>query len=225
MHKVNELYGKQVINQSTGERVAAVRDVVLDPDARRIVALVVSDGMWSKEERVIRWDTVTSIGDFVIAEGTQPFAVIDEDTEVADLRKQAHKITGTMILSSTGERMGTIGDMFYDESGAIAGYSIKQGIIGSSDEAPFLAAEQVQAVGKDAVIANVSDLAALRTTELLADVPQEPAEHVRDPATVELQERVVGEPPDLLEDTRYDPVDPPADAPAKPLPGKQRQLE
>lgn len=222
MHKVNDLYGKQVINQSTGERVAAVRDVVLDADARRIVALVVGDGMWSKEERVIRWDTITSIGDYVIAEGSQPFAVIDEDAEVADLRKQAHQITGTMIVSSTGERLGAAGDMFYDESGAIAGYAIKQGIMGNSDDAPFLAAEQIQAVGKDAIIANVSDLAALHTAELLAAIPEEPSvEESRNPARVEQRERVVGDPP---EETRYDPVEPPADGPAKPLPVERRDL-
>jgi uncharacterized protein YrrD len=201
MRKVNELYGKQVINQASGEKVAAVRDIIMSDDSRQIIALVVGDGMWANDERVVRWETVISVGDFVIVEGTTPFAPLTEDAEIHELRKQSNKITGTMVVTSTGEKLGTIGDMFFNNRGQITGYSIKQGMMGSSED-PFLPAEQVQVIGKDAVIATSSELTSMKNVDL-SDVPQEPAPSARHGATTrelptptdrELREHALGDP-------------------------------
>jgi uncharacterized protein YrrD len=198
MQKVNDLYNKLVINQSTGEKVASVRDVVLSGDARRIVALVVGDGMWSNEERVIRWHAVTSVGDYVIVEGTTPFASVDEDVEVAELRKQAHQITGTMVVSTTGDRLGTVGDMFFNDRGEIVGYTIKQGMLGTSSDAGFLKAVDIQVVGKDAVIAATTDLRTMRDVERMANEPLQSAGEFREPGTPDLRERSMGDPREPL---------------------------
>jgi uncharacterized protein YrrD len=220
MHKVNDMYGKEVINQSTGERVAAMRDVILSDDARRIVAVGVGGGMWSKEERSVRWETVTSVGDFVIADGSEPFPIVDEDATIAELRKQANQITGTMILSSSGERLGTVGDMYYEQDGTVSGYSIKQGILDSSRDAPFLPAEHIQVVGKDAIIANVNDLTLLHGIEPTDETAHEPdADRFREPTRLHeppvsgQRERAVGKPAERIDSTRYDPVDVPAEVP------------
>jgi sporulation protein YlmC with PRC-barrel domain len=158
MHKVNELYGKQVINQATGEGVAGVRDVVLSADAQRIVALVVGGGAWSSDEQVIRWDKIVSIGEYVIVESVEPFAATGKDMEIADLREQAHRITGKTVISSSGERVGTVGDMFFDDRGTIVGYEIKQGGMFGGGSNPILPAQHVRSVGKDAVIADQAEL-------------------------------------------------------------------
>jgi sporulation protein YlmC with PRC-barrel domain len=157
MHKVNELYSKKVINQTNGEGVAAVSDIVLSADAQRIVALVVGGGAFSGDEQVIRWDKIISIGEYVIVDGVEPFAATGEDMKIADLREQAHQITGKVVISSSGERVGTVGDMFFDDGGRIVGYEIKQGgIFGGSN--PILPAEFVHSVGKDAIIAERAEL-------------------------------------------------------------------
>jgi sporulation protein YlmC with PRC-barrel domain len=220
MQKVNDLYSKQVINQSTGERVASVRDVVLSADARRIVALVVGEGMWSNDERVVPWELVRSIGDYVIVESATPFAGLDDDAEVAELRKQAHRITDKMVVSDTGERLGSIGDMFFDNNGQIIGYSVKQGMLGSSGDAPFLPAEQVQVIGKDAIIATDSDLGTLADVEQMGDVPQEPIPDGMDErATRDLRERSADEPyrqREPMPDTPRDQYSPVVDVPRMP---------
>jgi uncharacterized protein YrrD len=202
MRKVNDLYGKQVINQATGEKVASIRDIVLSDDARRISALVVGDGMWANDERAIRWDSVISTGDFVIVQGAEPFAPVAEDTEIEGLRKQSNQITGTMVVTTAGERLGTIGDMFFDTRGQIIGYSIKQGMMSGSDD-PFLPAEQVQVVGKDAVIATSGELMSMKNVDFLDDTPQDPipsadpgatTRELRKPTDEELREHALGEP-------------------------------
>ena len=109
MQKVNDLFGKQVINQSNGRRESTVRDVVLNNDGQRIVALVVGDGGWSNDEQVIHWEAIRAVGDYVIVEGLQPFASLDEDPEVVDLRKQARVEKQFATADTIRDQLKTLG--------------------------------------------------------------------------------------------------------------------
>lgn len=159
LNKVNDLHGKTVINQSTGERIATVSDVVLSRDARRIVALVVGGGLLSNDERVIPWSGVHSVGDYVIFEGHEQLPSAHEDAEIDELRKDAHRITGKTVIGANGERLGTVGDMYYDAGGTIVGIDVRRGgVFPGSGDTMFLRGEHIQTIGKDAVIVSVSDL-------------------------------------------------------------------
>ncbi len=164
MQKINDLFGKRVINQATGDSIATVRDVVLSSDARSIIALVI-DGGRSAPNQVVRWNAVVSIGEFVIVDGTRPFMVIDEDTEVTELRQSSEQITGKTIISATGEKVGVVGDILFDPRGQLVGYTLKQGMFNNSQEAQILPAEYIRAIGKDAIIAESADLRSLSAFE------------------------------------------------------------
>ena len=41
MRRVNELFGKEVVSQTSGEKQGTVQDIVFDEDASNIVALLV----------------------------------------------------------------------------------------------------------------------------------------------------------------------------------------
>jgi sporulation protein YlmC with PRC-barrel domain len=159
MQKINDLFGKRVVDLTTGDPVATVGDVVLSADGHRIVALIAGGGAFSSgDEHVIRWDCVRSIGEYVIVESATPFATVGDDAEVAELRKQAHKITGKTVISTTGEQIGTVGDMIFNDRGDVVGYTIRQGggLLGGANG--MLPAQQVQAVGKDAIIVATAEL-------------------------------------------------------------------
>ena len=110
MQKMNELYGKRVISQITGDEVATVREVVLDPEARQIEALIISSGR-SGDEHVVRMGQILGMGEFIVVDGTRPFEPSARDPEIVKLRKGADQITGKKIMSTTGEQFGTVGDM------------------------------------------------------------------------------------------------------------------
>ncbi len=158
MLKARDLIGKEVVNQATGERLAQVSDLILDRDARRIVALLVDGGGWFGDAKVMRWSNVVSIGDVIIAHGDNPVIIARDDAEVSDLINQDTRITGTTIISDGGERIGTVGDVYIDDAGEVVGYEVSQGLMNDWSGRKFLTADQVQAVGKDAIIANTSDL-------------------------------------------------------------------
>jgi uncharacterized protein YrrD len=159
MQKMNELFGKRVISQLTGDQVAVVRDVVLDREARHIVALILTNEH-SSDEQVVRIEQILGMGEFIVVDGARPFQSSASDAEIIELRKSAEQITGKKIISATGEQFGTVSDMYFGRNGVIVGFELKRGPFGGS-EPQVIRATDVQAVGKDAVIARTNQPIAL----------------------------------------------------------------
>lgn len=166
MQKVNQLFNKEVINQVTGEKLGTVQDVVLDTSLRSVVALMFGKTGLFQQANVARWKAVTSIGDVVVLQATTPFPLLSEEPEIVDLKKQAISITGTPVINANGESLGTVSDIFINERGEVTGYAVKPGVL---HKPMLLAAEHVQASGKDAIIATATELSDL--TESEPDVP------------------------------------------------------
>ena len=165
MHKVNDLFGTEVISQATGDRIAPVRDVVLDADMRQIAALVLGPGGLFSDERVVRWREIISLGDVIVVAGSTPLPTIKQDTEVAELQKQAVRITGVAVITASGERLGTVGDIGFDDQGRVLGYEINHGVLSGLLGQKFLPSESVRTVGKDAIIATVTELHSVKEFE------------------------------------------------------------
>jgi sporulation protein YlmC with PRC-barrel domain len=67
IQRVNELFGKEVVSQTSGEKQGTVRDIIFDEDASNIVALMV--GGIVGRGRALRWTSVASVGDVVVLGG------------------------------------------------------------------------------------------------------------------------------------------------------------
>lgn len=161
MQKMNELFGKRVISQLTGEQIATVREVVLDPEARQIVALIISGGR-SSGEQVVRMGQILGMGEYLVVDTARPLQPSAGDAEIVELRKGAEQITGKKLMSASGEQFGTVGDMYLNRRGAIVGFELKHGRF-SGGEPQVIRAADIQAVGKDAVIARTSQPIPLST--------------------------------------------------------------
>ncbi len=155
MQKINQFFGKDVINQASGEKIASVHDVVLDHDLSRIVALLIRGSGLFADTHVVRWNVIISVGDVVVVSIDPPLPNLKDDVEVSELAKNAHRITGTSVISDKGEQLGSIGDIFVNEQGQVIGYEVKQGMLHSNR---YLAIENVQATGRDAIISRITEL-------------------------------------------------------------------
>lgn len=172
-YKVNDLLGKAVINQTSGERLAKVSDVVFAEDMQAAIALLISGGGLFSQPLVIRWGAVQSIGDVIVAQSAAAFPKLSDDTLISGLREQNTKISGTPLIGTDGQRAGTITDTLINERGQVVGYEVDPGglFIGRK----FLPAAHVQKVGKDALIATDTTLQSLKDTA--AEVGDTPSEH------------------------------------------------
>lgn len=90
--------------------------------------------------------------------------------EVAGLISQDPRITGVTIVSDTGEKVGTVGDLLIDDRGVVQGYEVKQGLIRLAGH-KFLPVDQIQAVGPDAVIAATTEQPSVKEVRREADEP------------------------------------------------------
>ncbi len=163
MQRVNELFGKEVISQSSGERQGTVQDVVFDEEARNIVALLV--GGLVGRNRVVSWSSVEGVGELVVIEGEESLAKLGDDPEVADLREAGHKITGTDIFTEGGEKVGRVHDLFVDKRGQLVGYEVSRGTVSDLRGRKFLPIQNVRAAGKDAVVVSNPDLVDVEEAE------------------------------------------------------------
>jgi uncharacterized protein YrrD len=172
MRKANELLGKSIVNRNTGERIAAVRDLLFNTDATAVAAILVDDGGWFRDARVICWDHVASIADVVMVQGEQPITKASETPELREQIKQDIRLTGMPIVTEAGERIGTVGDLYIDDNGTVVGYEIKQGFMSDLGGRKFLFADHVRAIGHDALIADTADLPSVKQALSTAERPQ-----------------------------------------------------
>ena len=170
MRRSKELIGKSVVQQETGNEVAIVYDVIFDAEARNVLALLIETSGWFRDARIVPWSRVTSIGDVILVHGDTPAVVKASESEVASLISQDPRITGVTIVSDTGEKVGTVGDLLIDDRGEVQGYDVKQGLIPLAGH-KFLPVDQVRAVGPDAVIAATTDLPSVKEVQREAGEP------------------------------------------------------
>jgi uncharacterized protein YrrD len=165
MRKTKELIGKHIVNQATGEQLATVQDVILDNDARHVVAVLTDSGGWFRDAKVVLWNTVASVGDVIVVRGGTTEIMAGTDPELAYLLEAKTPMTGTTIISDGGERIGTVGDLFTDDAGNVVGYEVRQGLINDLSGRKFLPVDNVHAVGKDAIIADPADLRSVKQAQ------------------------------------------------------------
>ncbi len=160
MRKANELFDKEVVNQTSGEKQGTIRDLVFDEDGRSIVAMMV--GGLVRRNKVLRWRSISSVGEVVVIESEEALVDPGDDPEVADLRDKERKFTGTDIVTEDGEKIGSVDDLFVDERGRVTGYEVKRGLVSGNK---FLPIESVRSIGKDAIITGGPELMSLKEAE------------------------------------------------------------
>jgi sporulation protein YlmC with PRC-barrel domain len=164
MRYINDLLGKQVINQASGERMAPVRDVVLSGDMRAIVALLIGGGLFH-DDRVVRWQAIQSLGDVIVVDAGQPLLPVRDDDAVAALHREAFQLTGLAVITAAGERVGTVADTAFDGGGRVLGFVLKHGVLEGRSGATFVPVESAQTIGRAAVIVAHADLPTVRAFE------------------------------------------------------------
>ena len=161
MQRVNELFEKDVIAESSGEKLGKVDYPVFDADTSNLVAMIVRGSTPFGGTQVALWSMVASVGDVVVVAG-EDLPKLRDEPEIDALHQGGHHITGTDIVTEEGEKVGTVGDVFVNERGTVVGYEVKQGLLSGNK---FLPMEKVRSAGKDAIIAEDDNLSSVKEAE------------------------------------------------------------
>ncbi len=125
--RATELSGRAVVDLDGAEKVGKINRVVLDPDARRVAAFLVSRGTSVGGETMhmtVPASSVHAIGPDALTIHRSAVPADDPTHRIDDLPK-ASDLIGCKVVSEDGRFLGKIDDVLISrEDGRILGYSL-----------------------------------------------------------------------------------------------------
>jgi uncharacterized protein YrrD len=126
--KAREIIGLPVITFNRGTKIYDVQDLIVDPERRQVLALVVSERAFFHSARAIPFGRISAIGsDSVIVPDGKAVIDVDRDKVLKSLDND-QLVKGLKVLTDDGSKLGEIADMLIDtKTGEIRGYYVSQG--------------------------------------------------------------------------------------------------
>ncbi|HSI20423.1 MAG TPA: PRC-barrel domain-containing protein [Verrucomicrobiae bacterium] len=152
MKYASKIIGQPVVSYDTGERFQDVNDLIYDDQRNVVLALLVDEGGWFGQAKVVRFEDLKSIGDDAIIVPSQSVVIqADSDPVVSEAVNKKHAVKGKQILTEEGKDLGKIADLCIEEvSGRVEGYLVTGGIFADVYKGqPFVPAPEVIKVGDD----------------------------------------------------------------------------
>jgi uncharacterized protein YrrD len=184
-----DIIGLPVVTLDSGVTIAHVKDMIVDPSRRQVLALVVQEKAFAKPARAIPFGRIAANGvDAVLVPNVKVSLEIDRDPVLRSL-DNAYKVQGANVMTDTGRKVGTVADMLIDDhTGEIKTYEL---LVGPDDERHSLPADGIVSLGRDVLYVTVAAVDALdvKTTKVIdvASATEEPpsAEPSTTPASEE----------------------------------------
>lgn len=145
-----------IISLKEGQQIGFVRNLVIDPNAKSVAALIVDPRGFFKEQRIIPYNKVVSIGENVITVGAEKQAEKATNLpDIMELLKEKAALIGIKVITANGKTLGLIEEFYVDaESGAISCLEISGGKIdGLFKGKARMNADDVLTIGADVVVA------------------------------------------------------------------------
>ena len=125
MRTGKELIGKPIYSITDGSLLGSVKDLYLGSELGTNSGLYLgSEGLFSRKSRFIAREDITVLGlDAILASG--PDVVTDsEETDKAAVWLRREDIQGRELDTSGGTKVGTVGDILFDEIANISGFAL-----------------------------------------------------------------------------------------------------
>lgn len=159
MRKGKSLIGLSVVGQQDGKKLGTVKDLFFDHESDQLLALVLAEkdlfGLMSTV--IVPWREVRSIaGDVVLVANENSPIKLKDDPQAREMANRETVLSGTQVLSQDGQQLGTLADMFIDETtGRVVGYEVSGGFFTDTLHGKkFLPAPPGLSIGQDAAIAS-----------------------------------------------------------------------
>ncbi|KAF0819304.1 MULTISPECIES: PRC-barrel domain-containing protein [unclassified Cytobacillus] len=155
MRTFSLLKGLPVFELKTGDKAGVICDLSIS-DTGKVLGLLLRKGALLKKTYIINIEDVTSFGwDGVMIEDSSVLQALPKHD---DYTCETHnRLTGKMIMSREGERLGLLEDVYFrEELGTIVGYELSDGFFSDVLEGKrVIKTDDPPAIGKDAIIVNV----------------------------------------------------------------------
>lgn len=152
----NELRNLPIVSIAEGEEVGVVKDFIVDPGAKSIVAIIIEDPLWYEGAKVISFSLIHSIGDFALTtENASSVVPLVNMPELSDLIKVNVQIIGAKVITRGGRLIGFVKEYSIDpHTGSIVGMELSSDSDIVSPDRSVIPISSVVTIGKDVLIVN-----------------------------------------------------------------------
>ncbi|MBC7324481.1 MAG: PRC-barrel domain-containing protein [Moorella sp. (in: Bacteria)] len=152
MPKGRELVGLPVIGQDGGEKLGRVQDLLYDEKTGHLKALVLADGGWLRQPRVVDFARLRTRGPKVFTVA----GITDISHEIPTGMRRWQELKGLRLLDRDGRELGQVEDLVIDlPTGRVQGLEVSTGLVNDllegRQEIPI---KDTFSWGPDAVIIN-----------------------------------------------------------------------
>ena len=155
MRKGKSVIGKDVLSLEDGVKLETVSDLVIDPEGRRVVAILVTEGGFLSSSKVVPTEQVASYGkDAVIVRSNASVVSVSDHPDLRGMVDHHNgKIIGKKVFTSSGDDQGSISDIYFDKpTGAVVGYEVSGGLLGDvAKGTSYLGTDEITSIGKEVI--------------------------------------------------------------------------
>lgn len=164
MRKSKQIVGMPVFSLEDGQQTGTVKDLVINPQRKQVIALAIAQKGWLKELKYIPYGKIRSIGEDAIT--------VDRGTtlekgaslpEIVKLVQEKIEVTGNKLITENGTILGLVDDYLIDLlTGEIVGLEFGDNFINSIIKGrAYLDITHVRTIGKEVIVCNEDALANL----------------------------------------------------------------
>lgn len=169
-----QLAGLPVVNIDLGRQLGTVRSVLLDPEVRRVTALLVIMSQGWRRKGLLRIEDVYAIGDRAVTiQGNTELLLPEQEEDGLWARwRERVDLHGMPILTEDGRGIGSVAAFDFDLHGQITQLAVRQGFVQRLTQPPWILPGGVlRAFGEHAVIVDARALEALMPATKEASPP------------------------------------------------------
>jgi uncharacterized protein YrrD len=152
MRNGKDMIGKPVVAFDSGEKFRTIVDLIFDQESNLLLGFLVDEGGWFSNALVLPLTQVQAIGsDAVIVPSKDAISSADNFPEIQNILERANILKGTKIMTTDGRDLGTMVDLYFDDtSGMIEGYEVSGGIFADAYSGrSFVPAPDTLKIGED----------------------------------------------------------------------------
>jgi uncharacterized protein YrrD len=153
--KGNDVLNLRVLSTSEGKEVGKVKDIIYDPQDHTVQALLLDEGGWFSDAKIIPFDQISSIGDdaVMVPDERAVRKAKDVSARVSSIAKDKTYLTKTRIVTEDGTDLGRVSDVIFDDAtGRVDQFEVTQGVKDVATGKKYVFVKDIITIGEDATI-------------------------------------------------------------------------
>lgn len=153
--KASSVYHLPVIETKTGKEISQVKDIVFDPEGKRVTAFLIDPKGWFSDARILLLSGVESIrpDSVIVASIAKIKRASQVGGRISSIASSTDYLSKTKIITEKGEALGRIVDLYFElEDGRVTAFMVSLGVQSLISDFQKLLPDEILVFGQDALI-------------------------------------------------------------------------